>query len=84
MFSHKFTYQRVGTADRLSQFSQSKEKTPLLPLRLRPGGLLLCAGKMFGTREVRNQKPEGLCKEEGSEKVEKKNRSGVCVLAETL
>ena len=84
LFSHNFTSQGVGMADQILQFSQSKEKTPLLPLRLRPGGWLLCAGKTFGTREVRNKKPEGLSKEEGSEKVEEKNRSEVCVLAETL
>ena len=76
---HHFAYQRVGKADQTLQFFQSMEKdTPSAPLRLGLGGLLLCAGKIFGKREVRNKKSEGSCKEEGSEKVEDENWSQMC------
>ena len=74
---HHFAYQRVGRADQTLQFFQSmgKDTPSFCPLRLGPGGLLLCAGKIFGTREVRNKKSEGSCKEEGSENVEEENWS---------
>lgn len=69
---HHFAYQRVGRADQDLQLLQSMEKDTLLLSEAGAWEVAALAGKISGTREVRNKKSGVDCKEEGSENEKKR------------
>lgn len=66
-----------GWAELIRPYSSCRvwKKTPLLLSEAGAWRLAALAGKISGTREVRNKKSEGSCKEEGSENEEEENWS---------